>query len=59
MRYIWIVFNCGASSICMTPTIFKLRKISRQAAHINTLGMTGGVMQNATDCRKTRLTVKY
>ena len=59
MQRVRALFDCGATSIIMTPRLHNWLGISHLAALITILAMTGGVMQHAKDSRKTQITVQY
>jgi hypothetical protein len=59
IQLVQALIDCGETSICMAPWLLKRLGISHEAAHISTLGLNGGVMQQAKDSRKTRIMVQY
>jgi hypothetical protein len=59
MQRVRALIDCGATSIFMAPRLLKRLGISHEAAHITTLSLDGGVMQHATNSRKTRITMEY
>lgn len=59
MRCLGALINWGVTTRVMAPRLLKWVGISHQTAHITTLGLDGGVMQQAKDSRNKRITVKY
>jgi len=59
MQCLRALIECGATTILMAPSLLMWLGMSREAAHITTLDLHGGVMQHAKDSRKTRITVQY
>jgi hypothetical protein len=59
MQQVKAVFNCGATSISISPSLLKKHESPHEPAFTSTQGLNGQVMMSAKESRKASLLVQY